>query len=948
MTTVEQDHHKKSNASDDEKLLEFHYQIGFHPKRNVLIVAVLHKGKPLVRFERFGIHALSLQDRSSASVLEPAHRYFIQHLFRFAQVDTVENCFIIPRKQVAYFLTRLSHFKQVAPLEGGKKNPFSKVCFEAHLELVRQQENSVSLKVNFTNPQKGEHFDFASAVVFSGARNWILYKGQYHPLQGLEETNFLEDFDAEGKLNLTGRKAADFTEEILPTLIKREEIQLPGDYHPSQVLRVKPEVQYQLSENLETAELILTLHFTYEGHLLPPARDEKDLLAEVDSEGKKLLVRRDLAFEKNIIDKFAAQGFRRIGLETFSNKAEDALDFISQGFAELKTQVALHGKEKINYFQVLGELGRGQLKAIAKSSKTDWFAVEVGFEIENMRVPFEVIRALVAKGENYLAVPGKGFLKVNRDDFISLEESLNELEGNIDEEGNLKLPAYHVPYLQTLMKIDWSGKDSLLNLFSSFQATEKIPTCPLPSTLQGVLRHYQQLGYDWLNFLHNHRFHGILADDMGLGKTLQMLSYLQGVQERENASPHLIIAPTSVVLNWQAEAEKFSPNLKVLLWVGPKRKENEKLISESHLVVTSYAVFRRDAELLGKHDWKSIVLDEAQNIKNYRSKTAQLMSEVKAEQRWALTGTPLENRLSELWSIFNFLMPGFLGSYLHFRRKYQDPIEKEEKADVLERLKKRIYPFVMRRLKQEVAPELPPKTEVVHYCEMGTEQRKLYDQMLSASRKRVFEEVEKQGLEKSRFSILTALLRLRQVCCHPNLLGDAFKKKEMDSGKMEDFKDLLLEILSEGHRVLVFSQFVEMLGILRRFLEDEKISYEYLDGRTRHRDKRIKNFNTDETIPVFLISLKAGGTGLNLTGADYVIHFDPWWNPAVEDQATDRAHRLGQKRHVFSYKLITKESVEEKIQKLQDRKRTLVKGILTTDSAIGKSLNQDDLEYLFS
>lgn len=412
--------------------------------------------------------------------------------------------------------------------------------------------------------------------------------------------------------------------------------------------------------------------------------------------------------------------------------------------------------------------------------------------------------------------------------------------------------------------------------------------------------------------------------------------------------PNLVLAPTSVVFNWANEAQKFTPELKVLILTGPERKKLYEEIPSADLVLTSYALFRRDVEVLAKQRWRTVVLDEAQNIKNFRSKTALLVKELQSEQRWALSGTPLENHLSELWSIFDFLMPGFLGSYPHFKRKYQQPVENEQSAEQLDRLRRRIFPFILRRLKDEVAKELPPKTEVVQYCEMTGDQQRLYHEMLASCRRQVFSEIEQKGIERSHVSILTALLRLRQVCCHPELLGPSFKKREIVSGKMEAFQDLVTEVLSEGHRILVFSQFVEMLSLLRIWLEEEKVAYEYLDGRTRRREEKIKRFNGDASIPVFLVSLRAGGTGLNLTGADYVIHYDPWWNPAVQDQATDRVHRLGQTKHVFSYKLITKDSVEEKILMLQERKRSLAKGLLGADSALGKKLKIEDLEYLFS
>ena len=606
------------------------------------------------------------------------------------------------------------------------------------------------------------------------------------------------------------------------------------------------------------------------------------------------------------------------------------------------------GAQSLQRFKLLGELGTAQVRAKALGGGMDWLDLDLQFEVGESMIPYETIQGLLARGEKYLQVPGQGFIRLRVEELKDLEDKFSELEGSFTDNGRLRIAPFHALYLNETLKVDWSFRNEIEEMLNTLKETRQIPTQELPAELTSILREYQHHGFNWMHFLHRHRFNGILADDMGLGKTIQALAYLQDLKDRQGFKPSLVLAPTSVVFNWAAEAEKFTPRLKALVFTGPLRKKLIPELKQADLVLTSYAIFRRDVELLTAQSWRTVVLDEAQNIKNYRSKTALLVKGLQTEQRWALTGTPLENRLSELWSIFDFLMPGFLGNYPHFKRKYQQPIEAEQSSVHLERLRRRIYPFVLRRLKSEVANELPPKTEVTQYCEMTHDQQKLYHEMLATCRQQVFAEVERRGLERSHLSILTALLRLRQICCHPELLGPSFQKKEVSSGKMEAFQDLVEEVLSEGHRVLVFSQFVEMLTLLRTWLEKEKIAYEYLDGRTRKREERIKRFNSSPDIPIFLVSLRAGGTGLNLTGADYVIHFDPWWNPAVQDQATDRVHRIGQTKHVFSYKLITKDTVEEKILMLQERKRELAKGLLSSDSALGKKLTREDLEYLFS
>ncbi len=931
---------------DDSNLPGFDYQIAYHPKKAQLYIKVLQQGKAITGFERFGIDVLRLHDRYSGTLeLDPSHRHFVQNLLRFAHRDTAEGYFVVPLQHVAFFLSRLCKFKNVGSLDFRQKWGFSSVPLVPLLTLTHACLRPVQLQCSFQREDTKEIFSYAAGKVFSGNKSWALQGSTFYAIKVTEANSILGEFAADGSLSLYGKIAVEFVEEILPSMAKRGEIELPKGFIVPELIRPEPQTVYKFSENPQTERLVLILRFSYGNHSLSPAENDDDLLAEVEENEEKFLICRDLAFEKGVLEKFYTEGFKRTGPDRFEILGEDALDFVAEELPELKSNPSYKFLNSVNHFQVFSQVGREDLRAKAHGFSNDWFLLDLGFDFEGVKVPFELVRTLVAEGKNYIPVPGKGYVKIKREEILSLADKLSEIEAEVDEQGRLKIRRYHAPYLDGLLQIDWSEQQSLSEAIMALKQTGTLPHHSLPSYLQSILRGYQQHGYDWLHFLRQHHFHGILADDMGLGKTLQMLACLQDQKDRYGMKPNLVIAPTSVVFNWQREAEKFTPDLKVLAHSGSSRAKDIKNVEELDLVLTSYALFRRDAEMLTKKNWRSVVLDEAQNIKNYRSKTAQLVKELQAEQRWALTGTPLENRLSELWSIFSFLMPGFLGSYNHFKNVYQQPIEIVQDEEVLERLRKRIYPFVMRRLKEDVARELPPKTEITQYCEMTPEQRKLYHQMLAACREEVFEEVEKHGIERSQVSIFTALLRLRQICCHPSLVG---KKKGFESGKMLEFEDLLLEILSEGHRVLVFSQFVEMLTLLKALLEKNKIEYEYLDGRTRHREKHIQHFQKDEKVKVFLISLRAGGTGINLTAADYVIHYDPWWNPAVEDQATDRVHRLGQTRHVFAYKMITKDSVEEKILGLQDRKRSLAKGILSTDSAMGKKFNLEDLEFLFS
>jgi SNF2 family DNA or RNA helicase len=493
------------------------------------------------------------------------------------------------------------------------------------------------------------------------------------------------------------------------------------------------------------------------------------------------------------------------------------------------------------------------------------------------------------------------------------------------------------------------------------QAGETQRVCPPLGPLESVLRPYQKEGVAWLEFLRRNGFGGVLADEMGLGKTLQVLALLQsrldslgggafqgiaGDSAHHALTTTLVICPTSLVFNWVAEARKFTPRLRVLAVHGPGRQSVFEQIPHHDLVVTSYALIRRDLDRYRAFEFDTVVLDEAQHIKNRQTQNAQAVKAVRSRHRLVLTGTPLENSVLDLWSIFDFLMPGYLGAASDFRERYEAPITRTRDTAVQSRLARRLRPFMLRRLKRDVAKDLPPKLEQVAYCELSEPQHAVYQQIMEAGRKEMLEAAG-QGMARGRIAALNALLRLRQVCCDLRLLKLESDGEALASGKLELFGELLEEVLDGGHRLLVFSQFVSMLTLLRERLAAEEVEYCYLDGATTNRAEEVTRFQSTET-PVFLISLKAGGVGLNLSGADTVIHFDPWWNPAVEDQATDRAHRIGQTRVVTSYKLITRGTVEEKILQLQQRKREIIQATLGGEEQFLEALTWEEIQELFA
>ena len=513
---------------------------------------------------------------------------------------------------------------------------------------------------------------------------------------------------------------------------------------------------------------------------------------------------------------------------------------------------------------------------------------------------------------------------------LRLAKTLHDLFGH----GSPEEPLHRLQAADLADSLEMDGSQTLKDLAQLGSKLKNFTTLPKPAPPKSVLadlRDYQLDGFHWMQFLARHALHGILADDMGLGKTLQALTHLQAEVSgrRTKKRPSLVLAPTSVVGNWQNEAKKFTPKLKTLLLHGPERKEHFKEISKNHLVITSYALLVRDFEDLKEHDFHLIILDEAQYIKNPAAKMSQLVCKLSAAHRISLSGTPLENHLGELWSQMRFLMPGLLGSSEAFRKHFRTPIEKHGDTTAQRSLNARVAPLILRRTKDQVATELPPKTEILHTIPLNPAQVDVYETVRAAMDSRIRDAIADKGLAKSQIIVLDALLKLRQICCHPQLLKLAAAQKIEHSAKLDFLTgDLLPTLLEEGRKMLIFSTFTTMLALIEEHLKKEKIPFSKITGSTKDRQKQVEQFQASET-PIFLISLKAGGTGLNLTAADTVIHYDPWWNPAAENQATDRAYRIGQDKPVFVHKLITEGSIEERIVQLQSQKAKLVEALLS-------------------
>lgn len=577
-------------------------------------------------------------------------------------------------------------------------------------------------------------------------------------------------------------------------------------------------------------------------------------------------------------------------------------------------------------------------------SDIDWFDVNAQIDFEGRSVAFPELLQALERGDSTVRLDD-GSLGILPEEWLEQIGMISGL-GTLDEE-SLRFSNSQAALLDALLSaqedVEFDEKfEEMRERFRNFTGIQKVDP---PKAFQGELRDYQRDGLSWMTFLNEFNFGGCLADDMGLGKTVQYIAMLMKHRENKKKSPPaLIVVPRSLIFNWQNECQRFGPKLKVLNYTGMERAMLRDDFSKHDIVLTTYGTVRRDITILKDFEFDYVVLDEAQTIKNPSSQIARASRLLKARHRLALSGTPIENNAGDLWSIFEFLNPGMLGRSTAFRSHVSDPDSKESRQMVARGLR----PFILRRTKKEVAAELPDRLEETVYCDMQEEQRRLYDELRVHYRESLLGAVQKDGLAKSKMHVLEALLRLRQAACHPALLnrGD----EEEAYAKLEFLIPHLKELVAEGHKSLVFSQFTSMLAIVRQHLDEAGIDYEYLDGQTRDREQRVKRFQEDDECKAFLISLKAGGLGLNLTAADYVFLLDPWWNPAVEAQAIDRAHRVGQTRTVFAYRMICRDTVEEKIAELQKKKRDLADAILEggDQKSILKDLSVEDLEMLLS
>ena len=619
----------------------------------------------------------------------------------------------------------------------------------------------------------------------------------------------------------------------------------------------------------------------------------------------------------------------------------NAFDWISEHLDRLEIE-GFKFEQKESPQGKIYHIGRAQI-SIEVNENIDWFDVNAQIKFGIYLVPFAKLRKLLVQGKTEFELPNGEYAVIPASWFVNYSELFSFLEDR-GSTGQLMMRKHHLALAKTLE----SGNLVQLTLSRKLEQLrdfETIEEYDVPSKFAGILRPYQHAGYNWLRFLNEFKFGGCLADDMGLGKTVQTLALLAHEAEVNEGQTSLLVMPTSLIYNWELEARKFTPDLKILVYTGTQRVKDPYRFSDYDLVLTSYGIIRLDIDLLKGFFFNYVILDESQAIKNPGSNIAAAVNQLKSKQRLILTGTPVENGTMDLWSQMNFVNPGLLGTQNSFKKQFLLPIEKQNDRNKALKLHSMIKPFILRRLKSQVATDLPEKITNVKYSAMTTEQEKVYEEVKSYYREKIISDIKATGRNTQQFTLLRGLTQLRQIANHPKMVRDDYTG---ESGKLEDITYMLQSTISEGHKVLVFSQFVRHLAIVKSYLEKENIPFSYLDGSTKDRQGQVEAFQENDEIKVFLISLKAGGVGLNLTKAEYVFLLDPWWNPAVEAQAIDRAHRIGQENKVIIYKFISRNSVEEKIMALQNRKLALAGELISTEESFMKSLDQDDIAALLS
>ncbi len=802
--------------------------------------------------------------------------------------------------------------------------------------ILTKEKNDLSFKID----GKGILVPLVSDL------EYFFCNGLIHRISKEQKENFIPIYNAcienrSNTITIPSKFKERFISEVFPFIQNIGDVMVDKKVED---LFYKPEFRPQIYFDKVEDTIVANVKFVYGDETLNPFSNR----STQENKDSRILIRA-IERENEIINLFERYQFKVNNNSVHLDEEEKIFDFVFEGIKKLQEVSELYYSEafkKLNVKDTSSFSG-----GVRINSDNDMLEFNFSIEgISNLEL-LDVFNSLKEKKKYYKLKDGS-YLPLDMDELEDISEIVDylDLDKKDFEKDVISLPKFRALYLDNKLKDtglhnikrDLMFKELVQNITEPGDIDYQVP-----KEISGVLREYQQFGYKWIKTLSSYGLGGILADDMGLGKTLQILTVLSSEKENNEKTKSLIIAPTSLLYNWKAEVEKFTPNLKVMIISGNKNKRIELLknIENYDILITSYPLIRRDISLYKEFLFEYCILDEAQHIKNSASQNAKSAKQINAKKRFALTGTPIENSLTELWSIFDFIMPFYLLSHNRFKKKFERPIVKNKDKKAIKELRKQISPFILRRLKKDVLKELPEKIEHKLSAELTSQQKKIYLAYLKNIKGEIDDEIKKKGFGRSHIKILSGLTRLRQICCHPSVFIENYKGK---SGKLGLLEEIIDDSIDSGHRILLFSQFTSMLAIIKDMLKNKNIEYLYLDGSTHveERGKLVNGFNNGKG-SVFLISLKAGGTGLNLTGADTVIHFDPWWNPAVEEQATDRAYRIGQKNSVHVMKLITKGTIEEKIFKLQEKKKMMIDAVIKPGETLISKMTEEQLNELF-
>lgn len=770
------------------------------------------------------------------------------------------------------------------------------------------------------------------------------YHDQFFTWQRAEDINLVEKFLPVGKISIAAEDWAVQLQQFILPLSKEYNVHFTN-VQKEEVKDCKPEVKVLLKEKGEY--LLFQPVFNYRGYDVRPADKEKIILPVAD---KLLVIQRNLEAEKEFVQKVESlhSGFiRPVEGNVLALKGTDVLRnnwFFLFVDAVKEMNIPVFGFEALKNFRF--NTAKPSTK-IFISSNTDWFDAKVEILFGEQKVTVDEVKKALTNKQQFVQLQD-GTLGILPEEWIKKYSLLFRVGDG--KSGNMKLSKYHFSVIEELY-LQRDEEELFFQLEEKYERLKdnhSIKPIPAPAHLKSVLRPYQESGFQWLNYLREVQWGGILADDMGLGKTIQALSFLHHLKEENGSLKALVVCPTTLMFNWQNEIRKFTPNLTFSIHHGGGRSKENLADPEIDVIITTYGTLRSDIKQFVDVAFDYVILDESQAIKNPSSKVTKAAGLLKARNRLCLSGTPLQNNTFDIFAQMNFLNPGMLGSIEFFKQEFSVPIDKFGEKEQKDHLRKLLYPFILRRTKEQVAKDLPEKQEMVLFCEMGDEQRKIYDAYRNDYRDKILGVVENQGIQKSQLTILQGLMKLRQICDSPAIVKEEERFPNV-SVKLEEIGREITENIS-NHKALVFSQFLGMLALIKEKMKELGVDYEYFDGSSTvaERERSIHRFQNDENCRVFLISLKAGGVGLNLTAADYVYIVDPWWNPAVEQQAIDRTHRIGQTKNIFAYRMICTDTVEDKILKLQERKRNLAKDLITDDEGFVKTLTKEDVEYLFS